>query len=228
MKTRHMIFALLAAAAVRAPLRAADARFGELVGLGAAIAADYEGRDDPWSGSPFGWLKRRPSRQVGAIGELLIERWLQTNGVPVVRPPDSDADRIVAGHRAEIKLSTLWATGHYKFQQLRDQDYEFAILMGISPHDAHCWVIPKPDLIRLWKVEHAISAQHNSGHGGTDTAWMDVDPANPPEWLRPFGGTLDQALEIIRRLVAPPEGQEAPAGRADPPDPAAAPLREAA
>ena len=36
-----------------------------------------------------------------------------------------------------------------------------------------------------------------------------------------------QALRL-RRLVAPPEGQEAPSGGADPPDPAAAPLREAA
>ena len=224
----QLLFIPLAAVLLRLPLHAADARFPELVGLGNEISADYEDRDDPWVGSPFEWLKRRPSRQVGAIGELLIERWLQTNGIPVVRPPDSDADRIVAGRRAEIKLSTLWATGHYKFQQLRDQDYEFAILMGISPHDAHCWVIPKPDLIRLWKVEHVISAQHNSGHGGTDTAWMDVDPANPSEWLKPFGGTLDQALDIIRSLVAPADGAEPPPSDAKDPVAAEEPLPEAA
>ncbi len=227
MKLR-LLFIPLAAVLLRLPLHAADARFPELVGLGNEISADYEGRDDPWVGSPFEWLKRRPSRQVGAIGELLIERWLQTNGIPVVRPPDSDADRIVAGRRAEIKLSTLWATGHYKFQQLRDQDYEFAILMGISPHDAHCWVIPKADLIRLWKVEHVISAQHNSGHGGTDTAWMDVDPANPPEWLKPFGGTLDQALDIIRSLVAPADDAASPPSDAKDPVAAEEPLPEAA
>ena len=227
MKLR-LLFIPLAAVLLRLPLLAADARFPELVGLGNEISADYEGRDDPWVGSPFEWLKRRPSRQVGAIGELLIERWLQTNGIPVVRPPDSDADRIVAGRRAEIKLSTLWATGHYKFQQLRDQDYEFAILMGISPHDAHCWVIPKADLIRLWKVEHVISAQHNSGHGGTDTAWMDVDPANPPEWLKPFGGTLDQALDIIRSLLAPADGAVPPPSDVKDPVAAEEPLPEAA
>ena len=227
MKLR-LLFISLAAVLIRLPLHAADARFPELVGLGNEIAADYEGRDDPWVGSPFEWLKRRPSRQVGAIGELLIERWLQTNGIPVVRPPDSDADRIVGGRRAEIKLSTLWATGHYKFQQLRDQDYEFAILMGISPHDAHCWVIPKPDLIRLWKVEHVVSAQHNSGHGGTDTAWMDVDPAAPPEWLNPFGGTLDQALDLIRSLVAPADGAAPPSPDAKDPVAAEDPLPEAA
>lgn len=190
------LFALVSAAE--------DPRFAELATLGNALSQSYQNADDPWADSPFFWLRQRSSRQIGAIGEKLIEDWLISNGIPVTRPPDSDADRIIAGHRAEIKLSTLWASGRYKFQQLRDQNYEFAVLMGISPHDAHCWVIPKKDLLRLWKTERVISAQHNSGHGGTDTAWMDVDPANPPEWLAPFGGTLDEALALIRAHVMPP------------------------
>ena len=205
---QHFVLSVLSAFLVAVFARAEDVRFGELAALGAEISTAYEGQPDPWKGSPFEWLKKRPSRQIGAIGELLIERWLQGNGIPVTHSPNSDADRVVNGHRAEIKLSTLWATGHYKFQQLRDQDYEFAVLMGISPHDAHCWVIPKADLVRLWKVEHVISAQHNSGHGGQDTAWMDVDPANPPEWLKPFGGTLDEALRLIRKAAMPEEKAE--------------------
>ena len=28
-----------------------------------------------WAGSPFGWIKTRPSRQVGAIGEKLVRHW---------------------------------------------------------------------------------------------------------------------------------------------------------
>lgn len=186
-----------------------DAHFQELASLGAELSKAYMSEDDPWKDSPFAWLKERPSRQVGAIGERLIEQWLESNGIDVTRSPDSDADRIVAGHRAEIKLSTLWTSGRYKFQQLRNQDYEFAILMGISPHDAHCWVIPKADLLRLWKDEHVIRAQHNSGHGGADTAWVDVDPLNPPEWIHPFGGSLEEALQIIRTLIAPVETQDA-------------------
>ena len=187
---------------------AADARFDELAALGGAISARYADTTEAWKDSPFLWLKQRPSRQVGAIGEELVERWLQANGIPVVRPPDSDADRIVAGHRAEIKLSTLWSSGIYRFQQLRNQDYEFAILLGISPHDAHCWVLPKADILRLWREEHVISSQHDGGHGGIDTAWIDVDPAVPPEWIRPFGGTLDEALAKIRELVAEPQSAE--------------------
>lgn len=201
-----LLLALLGTVLLSRAASAADARFDELAALGAAIDARYTDTTEAWRDSPFLWLKRRPSRQVGAIGEELVEQWLATNGIPVVRPPDSDADRIVAGHRAEIKLSTLWSTGLYKFQQLRNQDYEFAILLGISPHDAHCWVLPKADLLRLWRVEHVISSQHDGGHGGIDTAWFAVDPADPPAWIRPFGGTLDEALERIRALVAEPEG----------------------
>ena len=39
----------------------------------------------------------------------------------------------------------------YKFQQLRDQNYEFAICLGISPFSAHCWVLPKAEIMDRWR-----------------------------------------------------------------------------
>ena len=49
------------------------------VSLLADIATSLEGQyaDDftMWAGSPFGWIKTRPSRQVGAIGEKLVRHW---------------------------------------------------------------------------------------------------------------------------------------------------------
>ena len=59
-------------------------------------------------------------------------------GFDVAKSPDSQADRIIAGARAEIKTSTLWKNGVYMFQQLRDQNYAFVICLGISPLNAHC------------------------------------------------------------------------------------------
>ena len=52
----------------------------------------------------------------------------------------------------------LWQTGTYKFQQIRNQNYRFVVCLGISPHDAHCWIIPKNVLMELWaKGEIKIS-----------------------------------------------------------------------
>lgn len=178
-----------------------DPDFAEFLALSNRQAQRYADREDAWAGSPFEWLKRRPSRQIGAIGEALVEDWLSQHGYTVTHSPDPDADRVVNGVRIEIKLSTLWSTGTYKFQQLRDQNYDFAVWIGVSPFDVHAWVVPKEEIIRLWKVEHVIHSQHNSGHGGTDTAWVDVAPAAPPDWLKPFGGTFGDALRLVRERL---------------------------
>lgn len=166
-----------------------------------------------WDGSPFQWIKSKPSRTVGAIGEKMVSRWLEKRGFSVVRSPSSDADRIVNGIPVEIKFSTLWATGTYTFQQLRDQRYDFAIFLGIAPKDVHCWIVPKETIMKRWKNNISpsngfepsplgdIVPQHNAGHGGHDTAWLTFNPYDPPKWIRPFGGTANEALSAIRAAL---------------------------
>lgn len=172
----------------------ADPETRILAGLADSLRADYEdGAVDPWAQSPFGWMKKRPSRQRGAIGERLVAGWCATKGFDVVRSPHSDADRVVEGHRIEIKLSTLWASGGYKFQQVRDQAYDHLFCLGLSPFSAHAWIVPKAVL-----HEHVIgvTGQH-TGAAGTDTAWIGFPVANPPTWIRPYGGTLTEARDVL-------------------------------
>jgi len=92
-----------------------------LASIAATLKADYvrEGSADPWAGSPFAWIRTRPSRQVGKIGEQLVSGWCAAKGLDVVASHDSQADRVIAGRRVEIKFSTLWESGSYTFQQLR-------------------------------------------------------------------------------------------------------------
>ena len=161
---------------------------------------DYRSASDKaWMGSPFGWIRIKPSRQRGKIGEDLIAGYLACKGFDVCRSPDVDADRIVGGKRAEIKMSMLWETGIYKFQQMRDQDYDFAICLGISPFDAHCWVLPKAVVIERWQAGD-IQSQHR-GREGKDTAWISVRPVKEPDWINPWGGRLTDAVRLISRIT---------------------------
>jgi len=178
--------------------RISDPEVQVLAGLAGTMRTEYADNDMAWEGSPFAWIKARPSRQVGAIGERLVAGWCATKQFDVMRALSSDYDRLIGGLRTEIKFSTLWRAGGYKFQQLRDQDYQIAICLGISPFDAHCWAIPKRIL-----MQHVIG--HTPQHGGrrgSDTAWLHVKPDEVPSWLAEWGGRLADAHTILEQLVA--------------------------
>ena len=168
--------------------------------IAANLKRDYVQGQDRWSGSPFEWLRTLPSRRRGVVFEKLISEWCAENGMNVSAPRDSDADLVIAGSRVEIKGSTLWETGTYTFQQIRDQNYRILVCLGISPFDAHCWAIPKQEIMRLWQTG-TIRSQHG-GSRGTDTAWITIDPANPPGWIQTYGGSLTTGLASLQALIA--------------------------
>ena len=179
--------------------RIIDAEVRRLAIIAGVLEPGYRDAAGDWVHSPFGWIKVLPSRRAGAVFEALVASWCAEEGLDVTSSPDSDADRIISGLRTEIKGSTLWANGSYKFQQLRDQNYSIVVCLGISPFDAHCWVIEKGDLMALWN-DGVISSQHG-GAGGRDTAWITVNPANPLDWLWTYGGTLEAGLARLRSLT---------------------------
>lgn len=166
-----------------------------LAALASTLKVDYvrEGSADPWAGSPFAWIKTRPSRQVGKIGEQLVAGWCAAKGLDVTASHDSEADRVIGGRRVEIKFSTLWESGVFKFQQIRDQDYEYALCLGVSPFDARCWVISK-EILRRYVIGYM--PQH-TGKGGTDTFWLSFPAEEPFSWLSDCGGKLADAFRIL-------------------------------
>jgi len=173
-----------------------DPEVQALAALATTLQADYAAEDLAWQGSPFAWIKSRPSRQRGKIGEQLVAGWCAARDLDVMGPPDSDCDRVIGGLRAEIKFSTWWAQGGYTFQQFRDQKYDIAICLGISPFDAHCWAIPKR-ILRQYVIGHL--PQH-TGTGGTDTFWLQsLNPEDVPDWLAPWGGRLGEALKVLQK-----------------------------
>ncbi len=149
-----------------------------------------------WAGSPFEWILTLPSASKGKLGKRLVYQWCAVKGLSIDNSPDSEADMLINGHRVEIKFSTLWEANIYKFQQIRDQNYEYAVCLGISPFEAHCWVISKRILKR-----HVIGhlGQH-TGSAGQETAWFAVNPNSPLDWLTDCGGSLDQAYDVLKSL----------------------------
>ena len=156
-----------------------------------AVSKEYAVSLDRWSGSRFAWILTLPSRARGAAAEKIVDLWLTGNGFIVRRAGQSGCDRVVNGINMEIKFSTLWKNGGYKFQQLRDQDYESIFCLGISPADVHAWFIPKAV---AWK--HAIP-QHG-GSVGTDTKWLGFQADDPPTWMSEYGGSLADVLAVLK------------------------------
>lgn len=171
--------------------------YAALVAASIALADDYAtGDDDPWATSPFGWILKLPSRTKGAIGEKLVAKWAESEGFDVRRSTNSDADRIINGHRIEVKMSTLWATGGFKFQQIREQEYDFCLCLGLLPQEAKAWLLPK-SVLREHVIGH--TPQH-TGSGGSDTFWLGFPAENPPSWMLPYGVSLGDIAGQLRAV----------------------------
>jgi hypothetical protein len=170
--------------------------FNLLASAATFIKNDLKKDYSAWEGSPFEWVLKLPPGSRGKLGKRLVSQWCVLKGLSVDKSPDSQADMLINGHRVEVKFSTLWETGIYTFQQIRNQNYEYCISLGISPFDAHCWVISKP-ILKQYVIGHM--GQH-TGAGGQETAWFSVEPNAPPDWLVPCGGTLDQAFVVLNSL----------------------------
>lgn len=172
-----------------------DDYYDLLIRIGKQIYDELDARSSPeWQTSPFSWLHGSlPSRTKGKFFEQLTSEFFAQQGFEVTKPCNSEADRLFDGIPVEIKGSTLWKSGCYKFQQLREQSYQICLCLGIAPHHAHCWAIPKRVLFSGRQLD-GLEGQH-AGKKGSDTKWLRVDAIRPPNWLQDYGGQLADGIE---------------------------------
>lgn len=148
-----------------------------------------------WEASPFGWIRKEPSRRKGAIGESLVQDWARHQGIAVERARSSGHDCMLDGVAVEVKLSLLWRGGEFAFQQIRDQDYAVACLLGLEAQRVHLWAVPK-DVLR----DHS-TGQH-TGAAAQDTKWLRFLANDPPAWLAPYGDSLREARAALEEARA--------------------------
>jgi site-specific DNA-methyltransferase (adenine-specific) len=156
------------------------------------IDKNLEDDIDLWKNSPFEWTLKLPPARKGKLGADLITSWLASKGMDIERTKDATKTIIINGHKVSVKFSTLWKNGIYKFQQIRSTGYEFVICFGISPFAAHCWVFEKS-----YAIKNATK-QHKGG--AKSEYWITINPNHLEEWARGFGGTLDEAYQIIKKI----------------------------
>ena len=122
-------------------------------------------RQSIWYGSRFEQLRNMSSRKKGAEGEKMCSEIMTSLGHEVKKPESKEHDRIITPWKTEIKLSTSWneELDNFTWQQLRNQDYERCIFIGVNPEQLKMWWCTKDDLF-----EHVISKDSKRQHAGKD------------------------------------------------------------
>jgi len=176
--------------------------YATLTAYSTALEADYlepelSPEDAAWEGSPFNWIRDNPSGTKGAIGRDLVASILGEISPPVIREGTALE---VGGHRIRVKFSMAWEqSASFRFQQIRDEDYEYIFCLGLYPNAAFAWFIPKSEFYvdGVAQERDGVTAQHG-GVTGTDTRWFEVNPASSIlPWLEDYGGTLAQAETVV-------------------------------
>lgn len=153
------------------------------------LEARYAADDGAWAHSPHSWIRRLPPARRGRAAADIAEAVLRGIGWDVTGRTAPGHDRVVAGTRIAVKLSTLWETGVYNFQHLRADGCDQLLLLGVSPERIHAWLVPA---------------------GAVDAAagWCTVDPAAPHDVLdASWGGDLvaftARCTDVLGAPVAP-------------------------
>lgn len=157
------------------------------------IQSDLISGADGWENSQLFWILSLPPAAKGKLGRHLIATWCSSQGFSVDRLTDKDANLNVNGNRVATKFSTLWSGGIYKFQQIRESGYDYLICLGVSPDNAHCWIVDRKLVLKNAKVQHR-------GAKGAEY-WLSINPDEPADWLLDYGGRLEDSTQVMRKLL---------------------------
>ena len=139
-----------------------------------------------WDGSMFeSYALIRSPKSRGAAGEKLVSDVMEQLGSKVERSGTSQFDRIIDGHRTEIKVSTAWdcTPDKFRWSQIRNQPYDRILFCGVNPNTAKLAWATKQDLID--NIFNDNFRQHAGKDGGLDIFWV-AGSIEDFDWMRPI------------------------------------------
>tara|TARA_B110000858_G_C17536816_1_gene351739 strand:- start:16 stop:537 length:522 start_codon:yes stop_codon:yes gene_type:complete len=124
--------------------------------------------DERYLDSEFLTLKNLSSKAKGAKFEQIVEEMLELKGHEVTGSKiGSDADRCVDGEHIEIKGSFMWkGTDTFRFQQIRDQNYEFVVFLFVYPTHISLKAAYKQDVMSFITETNSKGEFIHNQHGG--------------------------------------------------------------
>jgi hypothetical protein len=165
--------------------------------------ADLKTPEDlAWERSPFDWIRKKASSTKGRIGRDFVAALLQSAGFKSYR---KGVSLEVNGKIVQIKTSFKWGAGEFKFEQFRDNGYDFVFCLGLHPDSSYGWLIPKEELIvdGFMQDREGLTAQHGGQKQAEDLEdlWLTVNPSNAQDWLTRYGGTTDDVTAVLKKTL---------------------------
>lgn len=146
---------------------------------------------DPYDNSEMKLFKDMSSRKKGSAFEKLVSELLVENGYLVTKPNSSNHDRIINNKKVEIKGSLGWVSPdgkitHYRFQQIRDQDYDVVLFAFFTPTELILKVATKRICMEQLSVQNELGEFPHNQHGGkkvnSGTFFIDTLP-DQCDWM---------------------------------------------
>ena len=149
-----------------------------------------------WVGSTFEHHKGLSSKAKGSWGERLTCDILEGLGANVPRRKNgknkkpqgsgTDFDIYVDNKTIEVKTSFAWdeTEDSFTWQQIRDQEYEYIVFVGVNPNECKAWFATKDDLVKeiFGRNEYR---QHAGKDGEQELYWIQVKDG-VPDWFVPI------------------------------------------
>ena len=145
---------------------------------------------EAWKQSPFVMFKHFRNSSIGAAGVRLVCSLCQNYGVNITNSKGTKSDKRIGKTLIEIKFATLGKNGKYTFNQLRTEGYDVVILLGITPTDAHLWVIPRE-----------VAVGHGRQQHGPETYMLQLNPVEMPEWMAAYYGHSPERIGALLRGI---------------------------
>lgn len=137
-----------------------------------------------WIDTPNEPIKGMVSSTKGRFGQLLVAAALRDMGHTVAKGGSNEFDLLVDGNRrVEVKLSTRWSAGCYKFQQLREpHDFSDVAFVFVDPTEINIYFANRAS-INAHVFNACENLQHVGQAGNSGVYWLSVNVGMIPNWF---------------------------------------------